>query len=153
MQIRMKDQLTADEALMQLEVANDEVDSLRQQLDDAHQIIAHQAKLNEAAWENIGVLREALQSIVDCCDEDHAARDYSSRQTEIRSIARSALAQGGSMTTKTDEPIVSLSYERADDGTYTARMIVIGLTNEEMAKSAVEHMRRLFCGESVETAQ
>lgn len=39
-------------------------------------------------------LREALQSIVDCCDEDHAARDYSSRQTEIRGIARYALAQG-----------------------------------------------------------
>lgn len=36
-------------------------------------------------------LREALQSIVDCCDEDHAARDYSSRQTEIRGIARYAL--------------------------------------------------------------
>lgn len=41
-------------------------------------------------------LREALQSIVDCCDEDHAARDYSSRQTEIRGIARAALAQGES---------------------------------------------------------
>lgn len=41
-------------------------------------------------------LREALQSIVDCCDEDHAARDYSSRQTEIRGIARYALAQGES---------------------------------------------------------
>lgn len=39
-------------------------------------------------------LREALQSIVDCCDEDHAARDYASRQTEIRGIARYALAQG-----------------------------------------------------------
>lgn len=38
-------------------------------------------------------LREALQSIVDCCDEDHAARDYASRQTEIRGIARAAHAQ------------------------------------------------------------
>lgn len=39
MQIRMKDQLSADEALMLLEVANAEAASLRQQLAEAHQII------------------------------------------------------------------------------------------------------------------
>ena len=38
-------------------------------------------------------LLEALQSIVDCCEEDHAARDYASRQTEIRGIARYAIAK------------------------------------------------------------
>jgi hypothetical protein len=38
-------------------------------------------------------LLEALQSIADCCDEDHAARDYASRQTEIRGIARAAIAR------------------------------------------------------------
>lgn len=37
-------------------------------------------------------LLEALKSIADCCDEEHAARDYASRQTEIRSIARLAIA-------------------------------------------------------------
>jgi hypothetical protein len=36
-------------------------------------------------------LLEALQSIADCCDEEHAARDYASRQTEIRGIARAAI--------------------------------------------------------------
>jgi hypothetical protein len=40
-----------------------------------------------------GELLEALQSIADCCDEDHAARDYASRQTEIRGIARAAIAR------------------------------------------------------------
>lgn len=42
-------------------------------------------------------LLEALQSIAECCDEDHAARDYASRQTEIRGIARAAIrkATGG----------------------------------------------------------
>lgn len=38
-------------------------------------------------------MREALQSIAECCDEDHAARDYASRQTEIRGIARAALSK------------------------------------------------------------
>jgi hypothetical protein len=38
-------------------------------------------------------LLEALRSIADCCDEEHAARDYSSRQAEIRGIARAAIAK------------------------------------------------------------
>ncbi len=38
-------------------------------------------------------LLEALESIRDCCEEDHAARDYASRQTEIRGIARAAIAK------------------------------------------------------------
>ena len=38
-------------------------------------------------------LLEALQSIADCCDEEHAARDYASRQAEIRGIARAAIAK------------------------------------------------------------
>ena len=38
-------------------------------------------------------LLEALRSIADCCDEEHAARDYASRQTEIRGIARAAIAK------------------------------------------------------------
>ena len=36
-------------------------------------------------------LLEALRSIADCCDEEHAARDYASRQAEIRGIARAAI--------------------------------------------------------------
>lgn len=57
------------------------------------------------------------------------------------------------MTTKTHEPVISLSYDKTDDGTYTARMIVSGLSNESIAKAAVEHMQRLFCGPSVESIQ
>jgi len=38
-------------------------------------------------------LLAALQSIADCCDEQHAARDYASRQTEIRGIARAAITK------------------------------------------------------------
>jgi len=38
-------------------------------------------------------LLEALQSIVECCEESNSARDYASRQTEIRGIARAALAK------------------------------------------------------------
>lgn len=38
-------------------------------------------------------LLEALQSIVECCIEDHSARDYASRQAEILSIARNALSK------------------------------------------------------------
>lgn len=38
-------------------------------------------------------LLEALESIADCCNEDDAARDYASRQAEIRGIARAAIAK------------------------------------------------------------
>ena len=38
-------------------------------------------------------LLEALRSIADCCDEEHAARDYASRQAEIRGIARAAITK------------------------------------------------------------
>lgn len=38
-------------------------------------------------------LLAALESILYCCEEDHAARDYCSRQTEIRGIARAAIAK------------------------------------------------------------
>lgn len=36
-------------------------------------------------------LLQALQSINECCEEDRASRDYASRQTEIRGIARAAI--------------------------------------------------------------
>lgn len=57
MQIRMKDQLSADEALMLLEVANAEAASLRQQLAEAHQIIQRREaviKILESDIEAIG---------------------------------------------------------------------------------------------------
>ncbi len=36
-------------------------------------------------------LLESLRCIADCCNEEHAARDYASRQTEIRGIALAAI--------------------------------------------------------------
>lgn len=38
-------------------------------------------------------LGRAFESIVECCEEDRCARDYASRQTEIRGISRAALAK------------------------------------------------------------
>lgn len=57
------------------------------------------------------------------------------------------------MTTKNDEPIISLSYEKSYDGTYIAHMTVSGLTSESMAKAAVDHMQQLFCGPTVEATE
>jgi hypothetical protein len=68
---------------------------LAQELDAYHTMACHKqaaAELRRLHDLN-GELLEALQSIADCCDEDHAARDYASRQTEIRGIARAAIAR------------------------------------------------------------
>ena len=56
-----------------------------------------QDEANAALIASAPDMLEALRSIAECCDEDHAARDYSSRQTEIRGIARAAIdkAEGG----------------------------------------------------------
>ena len=51
--------------------------------------IKRENALRDAAPE----LLEALQSIAECCNEDQTARDYASRQTEIRGIARAAIAK------------------------------------------------------------
>ena len=67
-----------------------------------HQInCSHKMKLSVRGYEiqiadleaQRDALLEALRSIADCCDEEHAARDYASRQTEIRGIARAAIAK------------------------------------------------------------
>lgn len=44
------------------------------------------------------------------------------------------------------EPVASLGYEQAEDGTYRATLTVSGLTSERQAQVAVAHMQRLFCG-------
>ena len=57
--------------------------------------LAHteEAKANARLIAAAPELLAALRSIADCCDEDHAARDYASRQTEIRGVARAAIAK------------------------------------------------------------
>lgn len=52
------------------------------------------ARIAELKAANAELLK-SLQSISECCDEDRAARDYASRQTEIRGIARYAIAKHG----------------------------------------------------------
>jgi len=42
-------------------------------------------------WSSLVEALNTLQSIADCCEEDRSARDYASRQTEIRGLARRAL--------------------------------------------------------------
>ena len=55
-----------------------------------HKAAAELRRLHEVNQE----LLAALESIAECCDENRAARDYLSRQTEIRGIARAAIAKG-----------------------------------------------------------
>lgn len=43
-------------------------------------------------------------------------------------------------------PVVTLSYDKEDDRTYSARMTVSGLSSEQMAQAAIKHMQSLFCG-------
>lgn len=45
------------------------------------------------------------------------------------------------------EPVVSLGFDKAEDGTYTARLTVSGLPSEQQAQAAVGHMQHLFCGQ------
>ncbi|GEM_PF-2572192 len=55
------------------------------------------------------------------------------------------------MTDKTaSQPIISLGYDKAPDGTYTATMTVSGLETEALAVAALDHMERLFCGAEVQ---
>jgi hypothetical protein len=51
------------------------------------------------------------------------------------------------------EPIITLMWDKAEDGTYVARMIVSGLRSEQQAQQAMDHMQRLFCGQQQEPSQ
>lgn len=94
-------ELNNDSGLL-IKAAADEIDTLRTRLEVDDKIgydgiecrdvtISGQDKAIDGLRADNKRLREVLQSIADCCDEDHAARDYCSRQTEIRGIARAAL--------------------------------------------------------------
>lgn len=63
MQIRMKDQLSADEALMLLEVANAEVASLHQQLAEQEETIEQLQDTNAALREENAQQKLELESI------------------------------------------------------------------------------------------
>ncbi|MFD1839099.1 Lar family restriction alleviation protein [Paracidovorax cattleyae] len=43
-------------------------------------------------------------------------------------------------------PVISLVWDKAQDGSYFAQMTVSGLASEQQAQAAVDHMQRLFCG-------
>ncbi|ABM32262.1 hypothetical protein QRO11_15560 [Paracidovorax citrulli] len=60
------------------------------------------------------------------------------------------------MSTETPQaltPVVSLVWGEAKDGTYFAQMTVSGLTSEDQARAAMDHMQRLFCGAEQEPIQ
>ena len=48
------------------------------------------------------------------------------------------------------EPVATLGYEQAADGTFSATLTVSGLVTEQQAQAAVAHMQRLFCAEEME---
>lgn len=48
------------------------------------------------------------------------------------------------------QPIITLVYDKADDGTWFARLTVSGLPHEQMAYMALDHMQKLFCGQAIE---
>ena len=48
------------------------------------------------------------------------------------------------------EPVVSLVFNKMDDGTYTATMTLSGLPSEQVAQAALDHMQQLFCGQEME---
>ena len=50
------------------------------------------------------------------------------------------------------EPTVSIGVDKAEDGTFTAQMLVTGLETFSQANAAAEHMQRLFCGNEIDTA-
>lgn len=51
---------------------------------------------------------------------------------------------------ETLEPVVTLVWDKSDDGTYKAVMTVSGLQSEQQAQAAVANMQRLFCGQEQE---
>jgi len=48
------------------------------------------------------------------------------------------------------EPVVSIGIDKAEDGTFTATMIVSGLASLEQANVAANLMQEAFCGEEYE---
>lgn len=51
------------------------------------------------------------------------------------------------------EPMISLVWDKSEDGSYFAQMTVSGLTSADQARAAMDHMQRLFCGAEQEPAQ
>ena len=51
------------------------------------------------------------------------------------------------------EPVVSLKFDEAGDGTYFAQLTVSGLRSEKQAEAVAAHIQRLFCGQEQEPPQ
>lgn len=51
------------------------------------------------------------------------------------------------------EPVITLMWDKAEDGTFFARMIVSGLKSEHQAQQCMDHMQHLFCGQQQEPSQ
>ncbi|QRF55786.1 hypothetical protein [Variovorax paradoxus] len=48
------------------------------------------------------------------------------------------------------DPTITLAYERDEYGTFRATMTISGLSTEDKAQKALDHMERLFCGQQLE---
>lgn len=52
--------------------------------------------------------------------------------------------------TKDLRPVVTIRYDKAEDGTYTATMTISGMKNEGQAEYALQMMEAVFCGKQME---
>lgn len=60
------------------------------------------------------------------------------------------MADTTSAPTAALEPMASLKWDAAGDGTFYAQLTVSGLRSERQAQAAVAHLQRLFCGQEQE---
>ena len=72
------------------------------------------------------------------------------RFVRMLAAAPSPTAQAARAMADALEPVVTLVWDKSDDGTYKAVMTVSGLQSEQQAQAAVAHMQRLFCGQEQE---
>lgn len=70
-----------------------EVAELKAKLTEKAELLRGCYAADHKRQKRVVAMTDSLKSIVDCCLEDHAARDYASRQTEILGIARAALKE------------------------------------------------------------
>lgn len=59
------------------------------------------------------------------------------------------ITKGHPMTTPKDEAIISIGYNKMDDGTYRVTMHISGLTSEAMAEAGVNYLMKAHCDREI----